>query len=108
MWFVKQLHTWRDLRKNIKTEIKSAEFMDNVEWQRPLADMDVNMQVVVILYWLSTSKISEKFIKPRLDFVKQRQTVYLCICKNLHKMYVEYVPYVPHSVRDQLTSGQPT
>jgi len=46
---------WRDLRKNIKTEIKSAEFMDNVEWQRPLADMDVNMQAIVILYWLSTS-----------------------------------------------------
>jgi len=43
MRFVKQLKVWRDLHKHIKTENKGAEFMDNIEWQKTLSDMDVKI-----------------------------------------------------------------
>jgi len=77
--------------------------MDNIEWQKSLSDMDGNMQAIVILYWLSISNVSEKFVKLRLDVVQQRQTVYLRIGKSLHRMHVEYVHHFPYSARNQLT-----
>jgi len=101
MWFVKQLQVWRDLREISKLRL-SAEFMDNIESQMPLSDMYVNMQAIVILYWLSISNVSEKLVKLRLDFLQQRQTVDLCIGKSLQRFYVEYAHHVPYSARNQL------
>jgi len=33
--------------------------MDNIEWEKALSDMDVNMKAIVILYCLSISNVSE-------------------------------------------------
>ena len=55
MWLAAKLRDWQRNNANIKTKIRNEEFMDDMEWQRPLNAMIPDMQTVMVMYWLSIS-----------------------------------------------------
>jgi len=55
MWLAAKLRDWQRNNANIKTKIRNEEFMDDMEWQRPLNAMIPDMQTVMVIYWLSIS-----------------------------------------------------
>ena len=97
MWLFTTLPEWQRNNANVKWETKNEEFVDDMEWQKTLADIDPDMETVMVIYWLSISNPVPKHITLRIDYHNKKWSVYVGIGKLLHKMFVEYVHSIPHS-----------